>query len=556
MLSVQVERKTFLEFVTMVEVLMESGGQEVAVADSCESRAEVPSDLSLTITEATVPQIKLSKIQQFYAGQSVFVTGGTGFLGKLLIEKLLRTCPGIVSIYLLVRQKKGKDVHQRTEEIFDDMLFQRLKEEVPKFRHQIVPISGDCSAPGLGLSPADRATLIREVSIVFHGAATVRFDEKLRLAVAINVQSPKEILELCREMPKLKSVLHVSTAYANCPQEVIEEKFYEPPIEYKKLLTIMECVNDKLLDEITPDLLGKWPNTYAYTKAIAEHVIREEAGNLPVGMFRPAIVISTYQEPIRGWIDNMYGPTGVAAGAGTGLLRSLHCDGSIQANVVPGDMTVNAMIVAAWDVAQVKRKNSNIADLPIYNFCSKDNPITWDELKEMSEKHGIEYPSIKAMWYYSFRNTKNRLLHLFYVYLLHLLPALIIDAATICVGKQPRLLKIYKKIHKFMTVLNYFTTQEWKFSTDRVRSMLGKLEMDDRQNFSFNIQDISWDTYFETYIQGIRLYLLKDPVETLPQAKIRWQRMYWIHQGFKLLLFYVLLRISWLVLSTVFSIIF
>lgn len=36
-------------------------------------------------------------------------------------------------------------------------------------------------------------------------------------------------------------------------------------------------------------LLGKWPNTYAYTKAVAEHVIREEAGNLPVGMFRPAI---------------------------------------------------------------------------------------------------------------------------------------------------------------------------------------------------------------------------------------------------------------------------
>lgn len=36
-------------------------------------------------------------------------------------------------------------------------------------------------------------------------------------------------------------------------------------------------------------LLGKWPNTYAYTKAVAEHVIREEAGDLPVGMFRPAI---------------------------------------------------------------------------------------------------------------------------------------------------------------------------------------------------------------------------------------------------------------------------
>lgn len=75
---------------------------------------------------------------------------------------------------------------------------------MPKFRHQIVPIAGDCSASGLGLTSADRTMITREVSIIFHGAATVRFDEKLKLAVAINVQAPKDIMELGREMPKLK----------------------------------------------------------------------------------------------------------------------------------------------------------------------------------------------------------------------------------------------------------------------------------------------------------------------------------------------------------------
>lgn len=54
---------------------------------------------------------------------------------------------------------------------------------------------------------------------------------------------------------------------------------------------------------------------------------------------------------MRGWIDNLYGPTGVAAGAGTGLLRSIHCDGSVHANVVPADLTINALIACAWDVA-------------------------------------------------------------------------------------------------------------------------------------------------------------------------------------------------------------
>lgn len=78
-----------------------------------------------------------------------------------------------------------------------------MKEERPKYRHQIEAISGDCSLPNLGLSLSDRDRL-KDISIVFHVAATVRFDEKLKLAVEINVQSPRDMLNLCKEMPHLK----------------------------------------------------------------------------------------------------------------------------------------------------------------------------------------------------------------------------------------------------------------------------------------------------------------------------------------------------------------
>lgn len=73
--------------------------------------------------------------------------------------------------------------------------------------------------------------------------------------------------------------------------------------------------------------------------------------SLPIGMFRPAIVTSSVREPVVGYIDNLYGPTGVVAGAGTGVLRTMHCNPSITANIVPVDMTVNALIASAWDVA-------------------------------------------------------------------------------------------------------------------------------------------------------------------------------------------------------------
>lgn len=125
-------------------------------------------------------------------------------MGKAIIDKLLRSCHDIETIYLLVRPKKGKDVHTRLEEIFDDPVFARLRSEVPKFRHKIVAIPGDCSLAGLGLKLNDRQTLIQHVNIVFHVAATVRFDEKLRQAVGINVHGTRDILDICSHMEQLK----------------------------------------------------------------------------------------------------------------------------------------------------------------------------------------------------------------------------------------------------------------------------------------------------------------------------------------------------------------
>lgn len=88
-------------------------------------------------------------IPQFYNGRSIFITGGTGFMGKVsyyrfflspqpemnnlimimffflsffdqvLVEKLLRSCPGIKNIYLLMRPKRGQEVAVRLNELLN-----------------------------------------------------------------------------------------------------------------------------------------------------------------------------------------------------------------------------------------------------------------------------------------------------------------------------------------------------------------------------------------------------------------------------------------------------
>lgn len=62
-----------------------------------------------------------SKICKFYDGQNVFITGGTGFMGKILLEKLLRST-NVSTIFLLIREKKGKNVHARLDDIFDNIV--------------------------------------------------------------------------------------------------------------------------------------------------------------------------------------------------------------------------------------------------------------------------------------------------------------------------------------------------------------------------------------------------------------------------------------------------
>lgn len=58
-------------------------------------------------------------IPTFYAGKDVFITGASGFMGKVLIEKLLRSCPEIGNLYLLLRPKKGKSLEERIKQLTD-----------------------------------------------------------------------------------------------------------------------------------------------------------------------------------------------------------------------------------------------------------------------------------------------------------------------------------------------------------------------------------------------------------------------------------------------------
>lgn len=70
-----------------------------------------------------------------------------------------------------------------------------------------MPINGDITQSELGINPLDQKTLTDNVSIVFHSAATVKFDEALKLSVAMNLLGTKRLIQLSYKMTKLEVII-------------------------------------------------------------------------------------------------------------------------------------------------------------------------------------------------------------------------------------------------------------------------------------------------------------------------------------------------------------
>lgn len=68
-------------------------------------------------------------------------------------------------------------------------------------------------------------------------------------------------------------------------------------LEFFFPLTTSRWLDDAIIDEITPKLIGDRPNTYTYTKALGEMVVQQESRNLNIAIVRPSIVGATWQEP-------------------------------------------------------------------------------------------------------------------------------------------------------------------------------------------------------------------------------------------------------------------
>uniref|UniRef100_A0A6P4EHY3 Fatty acyl-CoA reductase n=1 Tax=Drosophila rhopaloa TaxID=1041015 RepID=A0A6P4EHY3_DRORH len=462
-------------------------------------------------------------IQGFYKDKVVFLTGATGFLGKVIIEKLLRTTD-VKRIYSLIRPKRGQVIQERIEIWQKDLLFEVLLQSRPEALKRVVPIAGDCLEPDLGISDADRNLLASEVQIVIHGAATVRFNEPLHVALAINTRATKLMLQLAKEMKQLEAYLHISTAFSNCVIFRVEEKFYPEHLtcDSEKVLAMSELLSDQMMDTLTPTLVGSYPNSYTYTKALAEDVILREAGDLPLCVFRPSIILATHKEPVSGWIDNLYGPNALIYGVGHGVLRVTSFDKKGYISMVPVDYCANVALASLWQTSKQKGPRDPKEQPSIYTLApSERNPLKTMDFVKLSLSCRDEFPLNKMIWYPFLQCISTLWLYRLATIFYHTIPGFFCDLALRLTGRKPRLVKLYRSIHVNYALLQYFLHNSWFFetkSTDRLKALMSP---EDRNMYNFDMEALDWKKYFQKSLFGMRLYLCKEPPtqESVDQAR-------------------------------------
>lgn len=509
-------------------------------------------------------------------GKNVMLIGFTGFIGKVWLVKLLQEVPDIGKVYLLIRRQRSVTAQRRFEKIASESpVFDKLHEihgdDFSKFlAEKIEVVEGDVSLPGLGLAPDVLAKLQPQLDLLINSSGLTDFNPDLRQALSINIDGTLNVLDFIRQC-KQASLVHLSTCYVvgyrdgriaetvtpnYTPKDIAD---FDAEIEYENLHRLVKEVETRSeSDEVTQLLRqqvlekGKrtnkqfsdseieaqirkqrqrwvrdeltdvgmhraqefgWPNTYTFTKSLAESLIalRGKYANgedLPVAVVRPSIVETSTHDPFKGWNEGVNTSAPISYLLGT-FFRQLPSNGKKCLDIIPVDLVVRGMILIG--AALVERRHEQLYHLATsaVNPCNMRRTIELTGLahrKHYKAQDDFNYRLLSM--FDSIPVSKERYRTLSAPAQKQLVRALLRIVSPLPMMRSPliRRQRDLDKVTKLVELYEPFILHnEYVFEARNVEILSALLPEQEREAFGYDASYIDWwDYWINVHIPALR----------------------------------------------------
>lgn len=484
-----------------------------------------------------------SLTRQLLQGKQVLITGTSGFLGKVVLEKILREIPQIGGVTLIVRgSRKYPDATERFRaEILSSSIFDRLKEKGADQLQRLVDekvhcISAEVTETRFGLSEAAFAKLASEIDVFVNSAASVNFHEPLDQSLKINTYCLNQIAEFANLAGNIP-VIQISTCYVNGHNRgEIREAVYGPAgthvprdtaghYDIESIFSVLEHKIAQVKASITePNAreaaltdLGLaeanrygWGDTYTFTKWLGEQLIRKRLSAGTLTIVRPSVVESCWEEPRRGWIEGVKVCDAILLAYAREKVSFFPARKAGVVDIIPVDLVANSVILAMAETLQAP------AAFRIYQSCSGSrNPLRVGRyVTTICEEVRVNWEKYPRLC----RKQPQRKFILVNKYLF--VSAIKAVQAALRLGqwfnpmrgKQPsKALKMLESTLKLTGIYATYTSPRYVFNNDRLMDLAERMGPVDKALFPVDAARIDWDEYFcDVHVAGLNHYGMED----------------------------------------------
>jgi hypothetical protein len=533
-----------------------------------------PSGVRLPVVEFNLQrgQTPLS-VRASLTGKKIVLIGATGFIGKVWLASLLKDLPQMDRVYLLIRSHRSRTALERFQRLVEESpVFEPLAEKHgPNFgaflQEKVEVIDGDVTQPGLGLPIEVRRELERGIDVIVNSAGLTDFNPDLREALTSNVQATANLLEFLRNCQHA-ALLHLSTCYVAGRRDgrilealprnytPLETHGFDAEAEWKHLRdfvreTEARAESKEVGEELRSAALGKehaardlqgsaldnqirknrlrwirqtltnagmeraselgWPNTYTFTKSLAESLIRnflDTHSGAAIAVVRPAIVESSIGSPFLGWNEGVNTSASLSYLLGT-FFRQLPTNEKKCLDLIPVDLLCRGMTLIA--AALVSRTHSTVYQMA----SSVTNPC---DMRRSIELTGLGH----RKFYRAQDNFNHRLRAKFDAipvskarYKKLSAPALkvIVQAINRSVEGipfvRPPLARRERELDKVIKLIELFEPfillNDHVFEASNIERLNARLVASERDEFGYDVRSLDWwDYWINVHIPALR----------------------------------------------------